>query len=158
MNPYSLGALRCLVPGEVGAASQVATVKPIIRVEVVAGLVFGGDAGVCGEVDAGAGEQLHVGTVDVPTHPAGELARPAQCEGEVGVVNDGGAIELQQVFGNLGGGSGKINDGGEEVRAKSRGLFGRSCFGVQAHVLKSLPNSRLLRLDVSPYGRRPTLV
>lgn len=74
-------------------------------------MVLGGDAGVGGEVDAGAGEQLHLGAVDVPAHPAGEFAGPAQGQGKMGVVDDRGAVDFYGIS-LLGGAQGGQVDGG----------------------------------------------
>lgn len=89
-----LGYFGVWFPGEVGATGQMATIQPSVRVEVITCLDFGGDAGILGEIDPGAGQELQVGDSDVPAHPAGELARPAQGQGEMGVVDDGRTVEL----------------------------------------------------------------
>lgn len=73
-------------PGVVGAAGEVSTVEPVVRIQVITGLVFLGDAGVFGEVQPGAGEQLHGGAVDGPADPVRELAGAAEDQGEMRVI------------------------------------------------------------------------
>lgn len=43
----------------------------------------------------------------------------------MGVVDDGRAVELHEIFGNLGVGGGEVKGRGEEVQVKSRGLTGQ---------------------------------
>lgn len=55
-----------------------------------------GCEGGFGEVQSGAGEQLHAGAVDVPADPVRELAGAAEDQGEMRVVDDGDSSRITE--------------------------------------------------------------
>ena len=114
-----LRGLRGRAPREVGAASEVPPVEPVVGVQLLADLRVGRHPRVEAEVVA-ALEASHRGAVDVPRDPPGQASRGAHGEREVRVGDHRVAVDLDRVVHQVGGERRDRDRGRQEVLVVAR--------------------------------------